>query len=349
MTLQVDVKKRLGQFSLEIAFRTEGKWHGILGASGCGKSMTLKMIAGIITPDEGKIVLGDRVLFDSAAGIDLPPQKRKVGYLFQNYALFPTMTVEKNIACGLSKGEEGKVREMIEKLQLQGLEKRLPSQLSGGQQQRVALARCLAAEPRVIMLDEPFSALDEFLKEKLQREVMRVLANYDGEVILVSHNRDEVYRFCEKIIILYDGDVVANGETKEVFSYPEHVTAAKLSGCKNISPMEKVSSRELRALDWGVTLKTVEPIGDDIRYVGIRAHDISSDSAEGNEVRGSIREINDDLFETNIIFSAGEGDLWWKMPKSDFEENRGKRENLEVLYLPPEKLLLLTGGKNEED
>ncbi len=178
MSLQVDVKKKLGNFSLEVAFQTEGRWHGILGASGCGKSMTLKMIAGIITPDEGRIVIGDRVLFDSAAGINLSPQKRRTGFLFQNYALFPNMTVEKNIACGLCDGDKAKVYELIETLQLHGLEKRYPSQLSGGQQQRVALARCLACEPQLIMLDEPFSALDEFLKERLQQEVKRVLQNY---------------------------------------------------------------------------------------------------------------------------------------------------------------------------
>ncbi len=347
MSLQVDIRKKLGNFSLEVAFQTEGRWHGILGASGCGKSMTLKMIAGIITPDEGRIVIGDRVLFDSAAGINLSPQKRRTGFLFQNYALFPNMTVEKNIACGLCDGDKAKVYELIETLQLHGLEKRYPSQLSGGQQQRVALARCLACEPQLIMLDEPFSALDEFLKERLQQEVKRVLQNYRGEVILVSHNRDEVYRFCEKIIILHDGTVVAGGETKEVFTHPKHVTAAKLSGCKNISPIEKLSSHTIRALDWDAVLETAEPVGEDIRYVGIRAHDISPNPEEGCKVTGTVKEINDDLFETNVILSTGRGDLWWKLSKSAFEKR--EKQAPDALYLPPDKLLLLTGGKNEED
>lgn len=349
MSLQVDIKKKLGQFSLEVAFQTDGKWHGILGASGCGKSMTFKMIAGVITPDEGRIVLEDRVLFDSVAGINLTPQERKVGYLFQNYALFPNMTVEKNIACGLRGGNRGKVQEMIDALQLHGLGKRYPSQLSGGQQQRVALARCLAAEPRVILLDEPFSALDEYLKDRLQQEVMRVLKDYTGEVILVSHNRDEVYRFCEKIVILHEGSVVAKGKTKEVFSCPNHVTAARLSGCKNISPVERRGLNAIYALDWGVTLETAVPVGDEIRYAGIRAHDISDDPGEGNPVKGRIKEVSDNLFEMNVSFSTSGGDLWWKLSKTDYEKKRLGRNTLETLYLPPEKILLLTGGKHEED
>ena len=174
MGLTVNIKRKHGEFKLDIQFQSESKRIGILGASGCGKSMTLKSIAGIETPDAGKIQIGDAVLFDSEKKINLKPQKRNVGYLFQNYALFPTMTVAKNIETGLKGSKEEKqkrVQEMIEKFQLHGLENRLPGQLSGGQQQRVALARIMAYEPDVIMLDEPFSALDVFLKDRLQQEL----------------------------------------------------------------------------------------------------------------------------------------------------------------------------------
>lgn len=172
MGIKVDIKRKLGEFSLDINFQTESKRIGILGASGCGKSMTLKSIAGIETPDFGMIQIDDKVLFDSANKVDLKPQKRNVGYLFQNYALFPTMTVAKNIAAGLKGSKEEKqkkVQEMIEKFELTGLADRLPGQLSGGQQQRVALARIMAYEPDVILLDEPFSALDVFLKTGFSR------------------------------------------------------------------------------------------------------------------------------------------------------------------------------------
>ena len=171
---------------------------GILGASGCGKSMTLKSIAGIVTPDSGRIALqyakgeaaGGRVLYDSALKINEKPQMRRVGYLFQNYALFPNMSVEENIAAGLKGMEKkkAKVGEMIERFRLTGLEKRYPGQLSGGQQQRVALARMMIGEPEVILLDEPFSALDGYLKDIMQRDMQNFLNEYTGDMILVTHN-----------------------------------------------------------------------------------------------------------------------------------------------------------------
>ena len=196
MSLQAEIKKRFSGFFLEVSLQTDGGVLGILGASGSGKSMTLKCIAGIETPDEGRIVLNGRVLFDSAARVNLPPQKRKVGYLFQNYALFPNMTVEANIAAGLKGSREEKreaVERMIHLFKLEGLEKRYPSQLSGGQQQRTALARILVYEPDVIMLDEPFSALDFYLKEQLQFQVRDVLAGYQGDAP-VSYTHLDVYK-----------------------------------------------------------------------------------------------------------------------------------------------------------
>ena len=163
--------------------------------------MTLKSIAGIISPDAGTIRIGEQIVFDSGKKINVKPQNRRAGYLFQNYALFPNMTVEQNIAAGLSGSREEKrkrVREMVGKFQLDGLERRLPGELSGGQQQRTALARIMAYKPEIILLDEPFSALDIYLKDNLQREMENMLKDYEGTVILVSHDRDEVYRFFVK-------------------------------------------------------------------------------------------------------------------------------------------------------
>ena len=163
MAIEVKIQRKLNTFELNIDFKSDSKRIGILGASGCGKSMTLKSIAGIEPPESGLIKIEGKTVYDSENKVNLKPQKRNIGYLFQNYALFPTMTVEKNIAAGLKgkKHENAKrVREMIEKFQLTGLEKRFPAELSGGQQQRVALARIMAYKPDVILLDEPFSALD---------------------------------------------------------------------------------------------------------------------------------------------------------------------------------------------
>lgn len=276
MSICVDIKKRMDNFSLDIKYQSDSGRIGILGASGCGKSMTLKCIAGIERPDAGRITAGERVFFDSVRRTDLKPQKRNVGYLFQNYALFPTMNVEKNISAGLRGGRcenQKKVREMIEKFRLEGLEKRLPCQLSGGQQQRVALARIMAYEPDVILLDEPFSALDMYLKDQLQRELIDLLKDYTGTVILVSHNRDEVYRFSEDLLIIDRGKTAAAGKTKELFENPVKMEAAKLTGCKNFSMVRKTGQHTLEAKDWGVTLRLERKIPEDIRWIGYRAHD----------------------------------------------------------------------------
>lgn len=187
MVMEVKIHKKLGEYELDVHWKSTKKRIGILGASGSGKSLTLKSIAGIEHPDQGHIQIGDHVLYDSDSRICLKPQKRNVGYMFQNYALFPTMTVEQNVGAGLAgdkKKKQEQVQKMIRHFRLEGLEKRLPRELSGGQQQRVALARIMAYEPSVILLDEPFSALDVFLKDRLQQEMMELLSDYDGTVIL---------------------------------------------------------------------------------------------------------------------------------------------------------------------
>ena len=198
MSLFVDIRKKLGDFSLDVSFESDSGTLGILGESGCGKSMTLKCIAGIETPDSGKIILNGLTLFDSEKRINLPPQKRRVGYLFQNYALFPNMTVRQNILCGLHFEKDKSIRDVeveriLDLVQLRGLENHKPHQLSGGQQQRTALARILVNKPNLLMLDEPFSALDSHLRDALQLEMLELLKDFDKDVLLVTHNRDEAY------------------------------------------------------------------------------------------------------------------------------------------------------------
>ena len=192
MSLYVDIEKRLGAFHLRARLEVQDETTALLGASGCGKSVTLKCIAGIMTPDRGRIVLNDRVLFDSEKKIDLTPQQRRVGYLFQQYALFPNMTVEQNILCGIRAGSRSEKRalaaEKLRMFRLEGLEKKHPAQLSGGQQQRVALARILCSEPQAILLDEPFSALDSYLKWNLELELTELLSGFRGPILWVSHD-----------------------------------------------------------------------------------------------------------------------------------------------------------------
>lgn len=276
MGIEVRIKKDFGDFKLNIEFQSQNRRIGILGASGCGKSMTLKSIAGIEKPDEGFICIGDKVLFDSQTKVDLRPQRRNIGYLFQNYALFPAMTVEKNIEAGLkgTRAEKRKrAQEMIEKFQLSGLADRLPGELSGGQQQRAALARIMAYEPDVILLDEPFSALDVFLKDRLQKEMMEMLADYPGIVIMVSHSRDEIYRFSEELLVMNAGESVVYGGTKEIFENPVYREAARLTGCKNFSNIRRIDSHTAELSDWGVQVHTKNEVPDWAGCIGYRAHE----------------------------------------------------------------------------
>lgn len=348
--LEARIVKRFHGFQLDVEFKTDGGCLGILGASGCGKSMTLKCVAGIEKPDSGKIVHNGRVLFDSEKGINLPARERHVGYLFQNYALFPTMTVEENLKISLTGKDKEKriqVLEQIERFQLQGLEKRLPSQLSGGQQQRVALARMLLCKPEMILLDEPFSALDGFLKDTLQLEMLELLKEFRGDVLFVSHSRDEIYRFCDHMILLSNGESVVKGLTKEIFRKPLRVEAARLTGCKNISPVERISQYELYALDWGIKLRTAEPIGDSIQYIGIRGHNLVpvDNPEEENTMKISLAGSAHTTFQRQyLIHNASKSStskIWWIREKKEYEAEEMETIPL-YLKFPKEDLLLLS-------
>ena len=320
MSIFVDICKRFSDFTLNVQFETDGEPLGILGASGSGKSMTLKCVAGLIAPDEGYIKVGDQVVFDSAARINLPPQKRDVGYLFQSYALFPHMTLRRNIAiaaCG-TKEERGRIADdLIKRYQLTGLEDRYPSHLSGGQQQRAAIARIFASSPRILLLDEPFSALDAFLRESMQMELTEITESYDGDVVLVTHNRDEVFRTCRRLVILHDGHVAAAGELKSVFNNPVNHVAAQVTGCKNISPIRRLAPRTLLATDWGVTLTADRDIEDHHTHVGIRAHDFSAEAGE-NRFPIKIRKILAGPFEQTVLvdMAAAAGSAHASVPDS---------------------------------
>lgn len=198
--LVVQIYKKLAEFDLDVSFQVEDNILGLMGASGSGKSMILKCIAGIETPDRGRIVLNNRVLFDSEKKINVPIQKRNVGYMFQSYALFPNMSVYENVSVGLKarkiKDVDIVVRKVMRQFQISELASRYSKQLSGGQRQRVALARLMAYEPDVLLLDEPFSALDEDLKEDLLQELKSEL-QISKPVIFVSHNKEEVNYLCD--------------------------------------------------------------------------------------------------------------------------------------------------------
>ena len=347
MSLEVEIEKRFDDFTLRAQFTAQDTATAILGASGCGKSMTLRCIAGIVKPDKGRIVLDGVPLFDSEKKIDLPPQKRGVGLLFQNYALFPNMTVEQNILCGLhAEPDRAKRRaacaEMIRALRLEGLEKRLPAALSGGQQQRVALARILAAKPKILMLDEPFSALDSYLREQVEGEVGALLAAFPGPALLVTHNRDEAYRLCREMIVMDGGRVLRAGETKAVFADPRSCTAARLTGCKNILPCVKAGPHSVRLAGWEAELHLAAEVPEAVCAVGIRAHDFAPCAAGApNALPVRVVSSGENPFDWNLICTApgGEGRLWWKVSKATLASP--EPETPQYLTVRPESVMLL--------
>lgn len=262
MSLVVDIEKKLGSFTLHTQFETGSGTMALLGASGCGKSVTLKCIAGIMTPDKGRIVLDGETLFDSEKRVNLTPQQRRVGYLFQQYALFPNMTVAQNIRCGIRTGtradKQQRAAEQLRRFRLEGLEKKYPPQLSGGQQQRVALARILASEPRVILLDEPFSALDSFLKWSLELELEEFLSGFDGSILWVSHDLGECYRNCKSVCVMENGASAAVTDMETLLRHPATQSAARLTGCRNFLPARRCDSGVLLS-GWDIRLPLAAP------------------------------------------------------------------------------------------
>lgn len=275
MRLNADIQKKIADYSLDVKIASDADRIGILGESGSGKSMTLRSIAGIEETDSGRIEVNGRVLYDSRTKTNLKPQKRNVGYMFQNYALFPTMSVLKNVMAGLGKPAEEKrdrAMDMLRRFNMDGYEDRLPGELSGGQQQRVALARIMVTEPELILLDEPFSALDAYLRDRMQLEMTEMLKDFPGQVLMVSHSRDELYRFSEELFVLQSGKVIRHGTTEDVFRDPGSVEAARLTGCKNFTRAEKTGDRTLRLTDWGLEVRLAKEIPDGIAHAGCRAH-----------------------------------------------------------------------------
>ena len=277
-TLDLDVMKALEQFQLEMRLNAGSEAVGLLGPSGAGKSMTLRVIAGIVTPDRGRIVLNSRVLFDSAAGINIPAAARKIGVVFQDYALFPNMTVAENVGFGLSalpsRERQARVQMQLDRMHIAELANRNPAELSGGQRQRVAIARCMAIEPDALLFDEPFAALDPHLRRQMEEQLRETLANYDGVVIFVTHDMEEAFRFCTDLLVLDGGKVIASGEKHQIFERPQTVAVARLTGCKNIVSARRLSANQIAVESWNCELQTRDQGTDSLTHVGIRSHQI---------------------------------------------------------------------------
>lgn len=301
--LSVDIQKKLGNFSLNAQFTANDEALALLGASGCGKSVTLKCIAGILQPDEGHIELDGRVLFDSAAKVNLPPQKRNIGYLFQQYALFPNMTVAQNIAVAVRERAKrtSAVSEKLRQFRLEDVANQRPAALSGGQQQRAALARILVSNPKAVLLDEPFSALDSYLKYQLELELSETLRTFSGTVLWVTHDRGEAWRNCRRVCVMDHGNTARVQTMEQLFHSPITESAARLSGCKNYVRAIPQGTHVFIP-DWNLTFSCGCDVPLKIKSIGIRSHCVHFSTNTGeNTFSCSVERVIDDVFSKILL------------------------------------------------
>ena len=302
----------------------EAKWDiqpgqvtALFGPSGAGKSTTLRIIAGLVNPESGHIEIGGRVVFDGAGGVMIPVHRRRIGYLTQQFHLFPHLTVGANIAYGLpgarSASASQRVKEMIETMRLKGLAERYPWELSGGQQQRVALARAMAPQPDLLLLDEPFNSLDAELRRGLRRELRAMVVESGIPAMLVTHDREEALAVADWVQVIDEGRMVSEGEPLDHLGQPGRGRVARLVGVENLIDL-KVESQNPRdgtmiCVDEGIRLEVpLDQEGSDVATegsmpsvasplrrvtVGIRASDIilAQDDLKGSSARNRLRGV----------------------------------------------------------
>jgi len=287
----VEIKKSLpaagADFVLEVGFRLDAGFTILYGPSGAGKTTLLDCIAGLTAPDAGRIAITDRVFFDDAKGINLPAQRRRVGYVFQSLALFPHLSAEKNIGYGLARVEASERRRktdaILESFRIAHVRDRRPEEISGGEQQRVALARSLVTDPGVLLLDEPLAALDAVTKGKIIDDLRAWNQMHRVPILYVTHSREEVFALGERVVVLERGRITAQGTPQEVMTAPRLETVAQLAGFENIFAVTVTAAHENRGtMTCRIACSTVEletPLvraaeaGSAVR-VGIRAGDI---------------------------------------------------------------------------
>ncbi len=282
--LSVSLNHQLGAFALQLQFVATTARLGILGASGAGKSQLLRCLAGLETPQQGRIVLNGRVVFDSQRHLNLPLQRRRIGLVLQHYALFPHLTVADNVGFGLAGlpavQRRQRINQQLERVGLRDLAHRYPDQLSGGQQQRIALARALASEPELLLLDEPFSAQDTYLRRQLQQQLDDLLQDCQVPTLLVTHDLEEAYRLSDELLVIDQGQLLAHGPKHLLFDQPRQLEVARLSGCKNLSRVQRLSASRLWAEDWQLEIPCLNDLAAEISHVGIRANHLSLTPAD---------------------------------------------------------------------
>lgn len=341
MAMLIEIKKKMPGFSLDVSYEGLAVKTGILGAPGAGKSLLLKCIAGLERPDEGRIQIDGHTVYDSGRKVNMKVQKRRIGYLTSEYALFPGMSVENNILCGYrgrkSQGE-GIVSEYIRKFGLTGLEDQMPERLTDMAKQRTAMARALIGEPLQIVFDEPFLGKEGYQKEDLQADFYRYLKDYEGGCVLASQNPEDIYEFCDHVVVLGKGSVIASGAVKDIYKNPVSMEVARLTGCRNFSRIEILDEYHVLALDWGIALRTEKRVTEDQRYVGIRKDQLKMVSGPGQnciqvQILAKRYGMHMMKYEGKNAQTENMDSLIW--------EAKEESESMAYLYFPPENLMLL--------
>jgi molybdate transport system ATP-binding protein len=358
--LKVKINRTLPGFQLDVAFSVSGEVLGILGPSGSGKTMTLLCIAGLLPPDRGLIELNDRVLFDSSKKLNLQPKDRNVGFVFQNYALFPFLSAGNNIAYGIrhqpQKEVKHRVQLLIENMGLNGLQNRYPHELSAGQQQRVAVARALAPEPEILLLDEPFSALDSLTKEQLETQIQELRQFYKGQIILVTHDLEEVYRLGSRIAV-YDAGKIAQCDVKDkIISAPVNRKVARLTRFHNFMDgiITEVKDKQVwvNVPSLNTNLQVAANGHKDLAVnqtitIAVRSEHIQAVAAPGqNILQGTLDSSVENLASINYYFDLKTNinsiyRLETAFPKSAVSSFSSCSNY--YLYLPPERVVIITG------
>lgn len=338
-------------FLLDLDFRAAAGVTVLFGSSGAGKTLTLDSIAGFVRPDEGRILLDDQILFDAAAGVQLPPRKRHCGYVFQNYALFPHMTLRQNLEFAAERsprlGRHRKVNEMLERFHLTDVAGRRPYQLSGGQKQRCSIARALIGEPRVLLLDEPGRGLDAPLRSEFYSLLREVRQDFGTPVLLVTHDTEECFQLADEMVVMRDGRAVQSGTPRKIFEQPANVDVARLLGLYNLLPVEirgldpgRNSSR-LRYQDFELSGPYFPGrlIGDQV-WLYVRPDELSVVPRNGrptfNQIPGTLLRTVEKLERLRLEFA---GDIAVEVPAQDIERYRGVKEW--VVEFPSRELRVL--------
>jgi molybdate transport system ATP-binding protein len=357
--LKASIKKSLTGFDLEAEFTIDSEILAVLGPSGSGKTMTLKCIAGLLQPDEGHIELNGKVLFDSAGRINLPAQQRKIGFIFQNYALFPHLTVNENIAYGITNHSKQQVNSrvnwLLDKMNIQNLGKRYPRQLSSGQQQRVALARALSHGPELLLLDEPFSALDTPRRERLEFELLALQKYYKGDILFVTHDLSQGYKLGSKIAVYDSGRMVQCGSKHDVVTSPINRTVARLTGVKNLIEGTVARITDSRVFisipgiesPFQVSMNNMPEVKiDQTLAIGIRPEHIEIVSQPGeNTILCRAQQVMEGVTSINYHFHFVNG----SEVKHELETVAGRSSAPDIkenenyyLYMPPEHFIIIT-------